>query len=169
MDVNGCAKENMWLQDIYQRQNFSDGIFAAFPAGAWVWGQNEKSQEAAIAYGVQSILIDGYLFKVKKYSPFNTEVTTGKTPTTDFYRNYGVICPQGTSRDAKTGESYNNIDIMYQQPPKGGTTGNAIRVWRYGGGSENPTSGKMEDKVDMITYRGSRVTASNQFVIVQSA
>jgi hypothetical protein len=169
MDVNGCAKENMWLQDIYQRQNFSDGIFAAFPAGAWVWGQNEKSQEAAIAYGVQSILIDGYLFKVKKYSPFNTEVTTGKTPTTDFYRNYGVICPQGTSRDAKTGESYNNIDIMYQQPPKGGTTGNAIRVWRYGGGSENPTSGKMEDKVDMITYRGSRVTAASQFIVVQSA
>jgi hypothetical protein len=169
MDVNGCEKENVWLMDVYQRQNFSDGIFAAFPAGAWVWGQNEKSQEAAIAYGVQSCLIDGYLFKAKKYGAFNTEVRTGKTPTTDYFRNFGVITPQGTTRDAKTGDSYNNVDIMYQAPPKGGTIGNGIRVWRHGGGSENPTNGKMEDKVEMLTYRGSRVTKANQFIIVQSA
>jgi hypothetical protein len=30
MDVNGSTSENMWLQDIYQNQNFSDGLFAAF-------------------------------------------------------------------------------------------------------------------------------------------
>jgi hypothetical protein len=170
MDVNGCVSQNMWLQDIYQRQNFSDGIFSQFPAGAFVWGQGEKSQEASVAYGFQSIYIDGYLLQVKKYKHFNTEATTGKTPTTDYFRNFGIICPQGEVRDARdAGKVYKNITIMFQTPPKGGTVGNGIRVWRHGGGSENPTNGKMEDKVEMITYRGSRVCAANQFIIVEAA
>jgi hypothetical protein len=170
MDVNGCASENMWLQDIYQNQNFSDGLFAAYPAGAGVWGANEKSEEAAINYGCKSISIDGYLFKVKKYRPFNSEYITGTTPVTDFFRNFGMICPQGETRDSKDASKlYKNITIMYQQPPKGGTIGNGIRVWQWGGASQNPTTGTMNDNVEMITYRGSRVVAANQFVIVQGS
>lgn len=170
MDVNGCTSENMWLQDIYQNQNFSDGLFAAFPAGAWVWGNNEKSEEAAINYGCKSISIDGYLFKVKKYRPFNTEFLSGVTPSTDYFRNFGLICPQGETRDAKDASKlYKNITIMYQQPPKGGTIGNGIRVWQWGGASQNPTTGTMNDNVEMITYRGSRVAAANQFVILQGS
>ena len=170
MDVNGCANENMWLQDIYQRQNFSDGLFKEYPAGAYVWGQNEKSEEAAINYGVQSLRIDGYMFKVKKYKQFNTEMTTGLTPMTDYFRNFGMICPQGETRDAKdVTKAYKNITVMYQAPPKGGTTGNAIRVWQWGGASQNPTSGTMTDNVETITYRGTRVVAANQFIIVQAS
>lgn len=170
MDVNGCASENMWLQDIYQNQNFSDGLFAAFPAGAWVWGNNEKSEEAAINYGCKSISIDGYHFKVKKYRPFNSEYLTGTTPATDYFRNFGMICPQGETRDAKDASKlYKNITVMYQQPNKGGTIGNGIRVWQWGGGSQNPTTGTMNDNVEMITYRGTRVAAASQFVIVQGS
>ena len=170
MDVNGSVSENIWLQDIYQNQNFSDGLFAAFPAGAWVWGSNEKSEEAAINYGCKSISIDGYHFKVKKYRPFNTEFLSGVTPTTDFFRNFGMICPQGETRDAKDASKlYKNITIMYQQPPRGGTIGNGIRVWQWGGASQNPTTGTMNDNIEMITYRGSRVAAANQFVIVQAS
>ena len=169
MDVNGCANESMWLMDIYQRQNFSDGIFKEFPAGAYVWGKNENSEEAAVNYGVQSLRIDGYLFKVKKYKQFNTEMTTGLTPVNDYFRNFGMICPQGETRDAKdVTKAYKNITVMYQAPPKGGTTGNAIRVWQWGGASQNPTTGQMVDHVETITYRGTRVCAANQFVIVQA-
>lgn len=168
MDVNGCAKENLFLMDTFMRQSFSDGIFKEFPAGAWVWGQNEKSEQAAIQYGVQSIKIDEYLFKAKKYSQWNTEVTTGKTPTVDFFRNFGVICPQGTVRDARdSNKVYKNITIMYQQPQKGGTTGNGIRVWQHGGGSVKATNGTLRDNIEMVTYRGSRVAAANQFIICQ--
>jgi hypothetical protein len=167
MDVNGCAKDNIWLQDINQRQAFSDSIFATYPAGAWVWGSNEKSQEANITYGVESIMIDGYRFGVKKYKQFNTEVTTGKTPTTDAFRDYGIICPQGTTRDSQDStKSYKNITVMGMQPPKGGTIGNGIRVWQWGGGSLNPTDGTMRDHVETIAYRGLRVVAANQFIIV---
>lgn len=170
MDVNGCAKTNMWLQDIFQRQNFSDSLFAAYPAGAWVWGKNETSEDAMISYGVKSVNIDGYMLNVKKYPQFNTEMTTGLTPAVDYFRYFGMICPMGEARDARdVTKSYKNITIMYQQPNRGGTTGNGIRVWQHGGASENPTNGTMNDNVEMITYRSSRVVAANQFIIVNQA
>ena len=170
MDVNGCANEGMWMQDIFQNQNFSDGMFAAFPAGAWVWGSNEKSEEAMINYGARGINIDGYMLKVKKYRQFNSEYTTGTTPAVDYFRNYGFIAPQGETRDAKdVTKSYKNITVMYQQPNKGGTIGNGIRVWQHGGASQNPTNGTMNDYVEMITYRGTRVVAASQFVNIQGS
>ena len=166
MDVNGCAKENAWLQDIFQRQDFSDGIFKEYPAGAFVYGTGEKSQEASVAYGFQEILIDGYLLKVKKYSPWNTEVQVGLTPATDYFRDFGVISPMGTVPDAKTYTPLKNISVMYMAPQAGGTVGNGIRCWAYGGGSRNPTDGTLVDKISMATYRGLRVAASNQFITV---
>lgn len=168
MDVNACAKQNVWLQDIFQRQDFSDGIFKEYPAGAFVYGQGEKSEEASVAYGFQSILIDGYLLQVKKYSPWNTEVQTGKTPTDDYFRNFGIISPMGSVQDAKSYTPMKNITVMFQNPPKGGTVGNAIRVWAYGGGSLNPTDGTMRDKIAMITYRSCRVACGNQFITVSA-
>lgn len=170
MDVNGCANEAMWLMDMYQRQNFSDSIFKEYPAGAFVWGSKENSEEAAIAYGVDSFKLDGYLFKAKKYRQFNTEMTVGLTPVQDFFRNFGMICPQGTSRDAKDAtKAYKNITVMTQPLPKGGTVGNGIRVWEHGGASRNPTNGVMTDNIETYSLRGSRVVAANQFIIVQAA
>jgi len=170
MDVNGAANQAMWLQDIFQRQNFSDGIFKEFPAGAFVWGKGEASQDASIAYGFKSILIDGYLYNVKKYKFFNGEVRTGKTASVDRWRDFGVICPNGETRDAKDAtKTYKNLTVMYQDPPKGGTIGNGIRVWQWGGGSMNPTTGKMNDNVEQICYRSTRVVACNQFLVVEAA
>jgi hypothetical protein len=168
MKVNGCAKDNVWLQDIFQRQDFSDGIFQAYPAGAYVWGAGTNSQEATVAYGTQQLLIDGIMLRVKEYSPWNTEVQTGKTPNVDYFRNYGVISPLGTVPDAKTYTPMKNISVMVQAPQGGGTVGNGIRVWQWGGGSLNPSDGTLRDHVSMVTYRGIRVCAPNQFVIVSA-
>lgn len=108
------------------------------------------------------------MLQVKKYSPWNTEVTTGKTPTTDYFRNYGVIAPQGGTTDARNYTPMKNIQVMVQTPQKGGSTGNGIRVWPWGGGSQNPTDGTLRDHVSMITYQGTRVCAPNQFLIVSA-
>ena len=167
MDVNGASKQSAWLTDIYQRQDFSDGIFAAYPAGAFLYGSGEKSKEASVAYGFQEILIDGYLLSVKKYPQFNSEVTVGLTPQVDYFRNFGMIYPMGETKDSRTAQTYKNITVMYQEPPKGGTVGNGIRVWQYGGGSPNPTDGTMTTQIAMITYRSTRVCAANQFIVVQ--
>lgn len=168
MDVNGCARDNVWLQDIFQSQDFDDGIFAAYPAGAFVWGTGTSSEAAAVSYGTRQLLIDGYLLKVKKYSPWNTEVQTGKTPNTDYFRNYGVISPLGSVPDAKTYTPMKNISIMVQEPQGGGSVGNGIRVWQWGGGSMNPSDGTLRDHVSMVKYTGLRVCAPNQFVIVSA-
>lgn len=165
MDVNGCVKQNMWMADIFQRQDFSDGIFTQFPAGAFVWGYGEKSEEASLAYGFKVMDIDGYRFQLSKYKNFNTEAYVGLTPVNDFFRNYGFLCPMGETPDAKTpSRVYKNITVMAQQPPKGGSIGNGIRVWNWGGGSTNPTDGTLRDNIEMATYRGTRVVAANQFV-----
>ena len=170
MDVNGCANQGMWLQDIYQNQNFSDGLFAAYPAGAWVWGSNEKSQDAMINYGCKGINIDGYMLMVKKYKLFNSEYMTGVTPLVDYFRNYGFIMPQGETRDAKDStKSYKNVTVMTQPVPQGGSVGNNIRVWQHGGASQNPTNGTMNDNVELYTLRGTRVVAANQFINVQAS
>ena len=58
---------------------------------------------------------------------------------------------------------------MYQQPQKGGTIGNGIRVWQWGGGSVNPTDGTLRDHVEMITYRSIRVCSANQFIQVSGS
>lgn len=167
MDVNGCAKQNLWLMDIYQKQQFSDGIFNQLPAGAFVWGTGEKSEEASLAYGFKNIYIDGYQFQCQKHGDFNTEKVYGATPTVDFFRNFGAIMPLGTTTDSKTGNKMKNLSIMYQEPPKGGTIGNGIRCWTHGGGSLNPTSGEMVDKAEIYTLRGTRVAGANQFLTIQ--
>ena len=169
MTVNGCANQSMWLQDIYQNQDFQDGMFAAFPAGAWVWGSSEKSEEAMIKYGAKGIDIDGFRLMVKKYPLFNSEYMTGISPEIDRFRNYGFIYPQGETRDAKdVTKSYKNITIMTQPVPQGGSVGNNIRVWQHGGASLNPTNGTMNDNIELYTLRGSRVVAANQFINVQA-
>ena len=170
MDVNGCAKQCLWMQDIFLRQDFSDGLFSTYPAGAFVWGKNESSEEAQIAYGVKHINIDDYMIGVKKYRQFNTEFTTGVTPAVDYFRNYGIIIPFGTAQDYKDATKvYKNLTVMFQQPPAGGTIGNGIRVWPHGGGSRNPTDGNMIDYVEFICYRAPRVVACNQFIQTEAA
>lgn len=165
MDVNGCTKQNLWFSDIYDNQAFSDGIFAQFPAGAFVWGQGEKSEEASIAYGFKLIDIDGYRFQKSKYRNLNTEAYTGLTPANDYFRDSSFICPLGETPDAKTpSRVYKNITVMMQQPPKGGSVGNGIRVWNWGGGSTNPSDGTLRDNIEMAMYTGMRVVAANQFI-----
>jgi hypothetical protein len=73
----------------------------------------------------------------------------------------------GETKDAKTANTLKNLTVMYQNPPAGGTVGNGIRVWSYGGGSPNPTDGTMTNNIAMMTYRALRCVAANQFMIVQ--
>lgn len=171
MDVNSCAKLNMWMMDIYQKQDFSDGIFNALPAGAFVWGKGLESEEASVSYGFKTVDIDGYRFQTAKYTNFNTEALTGKTPLVDYYRNYGFIAPMsGETADAHNAtKKYKNITVMAMNPPAGGSIGNGIRVWEHGGGSRNPTDATMNDNIQTICYRGTRVVAANQFLNIVSA
>lgn len=174
MRVNGTAKQAMWLSDVFQSEDFSDSLFAQFPAGAFVWGQGEKSQEASLAYGFRSLNIDGFLLQKKTYENFNTEIKTGKTPAIDRFRDFGIICPMGavpvTGTNGGGSGMYKNISVVYMPPPatETGTVANGIRVWEHGGGSRKSSDGKMIDYIEMLTYRSVRCAGLNQFIVVDS-
>lgn len=169
LDVNGCDKQVAWLADMFQREDFTDGLFKEYPAGAFVWGQAEKSRDASVAYGFDHLWVNEYMLQIKKYKNFNTEYYTGKSPITDYFRYFGAIYDQGMTPDANTGSNYSNLTVMYQQPPEGGTVGNAIRLWRWGGGSPNPTDGTLNNKVEIATYRAVRLCAANHVVFLAGA
>lgn len=169
LDVNGCDKQVAWLADMFQREDFTDGLFKEYPAGAFLWGQGEKSKDSQVAYGFDHLWINEYMLAIKKYKNFNSEYYVGKSPITDYFRYFGAIYDMGMTPDANTGTNYANLTVMYQQPPEGGTTGNAIRLWRWGGGSPNPTDGTLNNKVEIATYRAVRLCAANHVVFLAAA
>jgi hypothetical protein len=175
MDVNGSAQSAMWIMDIFQRQSIDDTLFAQYPAGAYVWGQGTASEAASVAYGFDSFKIDNYMLKLGKYAGFNTEVTHGKTPDVDQYRNFGIIIPEGevttkygTGGGIKSGR-IKNVQVMYEEPMGAGTIANGVKVWEYGGAAPDNLTGTMDHTVSMIAYEGIRSAGLNQFFTVSGS
>lgn len=164
LDVNGAAKQCHWLMDIYQSQEFDDTLFSQYPAGAFVWGTGSSSEEASVAYGFKNLYFDAYMFQKKKKADFNTEVPYGKSPLVDQYRNFGLIVPQGEGIDTRTNQRIKNLTVMYEQPRRGGTIANGIKVWEYGANASVPTNDELSHGVSMVAYQGMRVFAANQFL-----
>lgn len=168
--VNGGAKQIQWLQDIFQNNDFNDGLTAQYTAGGFVYGTGSASKEASVAFGFREFYIDGFLLQIERYAPFNTENVYGRTPTIDKYRDFGIMIPQGTTYDRERARTIPNLTIMYQEPPTvqapSGSIGNGIRVWRHGGGSPNATNGTLTDSVEMVSYKGLRAAAMNNFQLV---
>lgn len=178
MDVMGNPEQNQWLMDISQRQEIDDTLFAQYPAGAFVWGSNSASEAASVAYGFDNFKIDGYMLQLKKYGGFNTEVVYGKTPTTDQYRNFGIIIPQGevTTKFGNGGSmggintgKIRNVQVMYQKPLGGGTIANGVKVWEFGGNSEDNMTGTLDHTVSMVTYQAVRAAGLKQFFTVSGS
>lgn len=168
--VNGGSKQIQWLQDIFQNNDFNDAITGLVGGGSFVYGTGSAGREAAISFGFREFYIDGYLLQVERYAPFNTENVYGRTPTTDKYRDFGIMIPQGTTYDREKARRIPNLTIMYQEPPAiqspQGSIGNGIRLWRHGGGSPNATNGTLTDTVSMVSYKGLRAAGMNGFQLV---
>lgn len=169
LDVNGCDKQVAWLADMFQREDFTDGLFKEYPAGAFVWGQGANSKDSSVAYGFDQLYINEYMLNIKKYKNFNTEYYAGKSPNIDYFRYFGAIYDQGMTANAKSGEMYSNLTVMYQTPPEGGTQGNGIRLWRWGGGSPATTDGTLTNQIEIATYRAVRLCAANHVVFLAAA
>jgi hypothetical protein len=176
MDVNGNAQQNVWLMDIFQRQDIDDTLFAQYPAGAYVWGSGAASEAASVAYGFDTFKIDNYMLQLKKYAGFNTEVTHGKTPEVDQYRNFGVVMPMGevTAKYGNGGGApvrgrLKNVQVMYQEPMGGGTIANGVKVWEYGGAAPDNLTATMQHTVSMITYKGIRCAGLQQFFTISGS
>lgn len=162
-DFNGSAGEYHFLMDSYLRSAVDDALFAKYTAGAIQWASVGGSSEVAIKYGFDSLKIDGTTFHMKKYLPFNAEAVYGVAPSTEYYKNYGILIPVKEGRDAQTGDKVPSLRIVYNEVE----AGKDIKVWETGALAKVPTSDKMELNVHHMAYCGIQVFAANQYIAVK--
>lgn len=162
-DFNGGSSEYHFLMDSYLRTVVDDAIFSKYTAGAIQWAAVGGSQEVAIKYGFDSIKIDGTTFHLKKYLPFNAEAVYGVAPTTEYYKNSGILIPVKEGRDAQTGDKIPSLRIVSNEVEPG----KDIKVWETGALAKVPTSDKMELNVHHMAYCGIQVFGANQYINVK--
>lgn len=166
IDYNGGPREYHIVQDILERQDFTNLLFGKYPNGMLSYGSVGSSAEAAVAYGFQSFTTDTYTLHFHRYKGFSAQSVFGYTPTVGDYRAFfGLAIPQGTIQDAKLNVSRPQMQIVYQQNPDI-PTAQKIYSWSLGYTQDTKTS-KAENKYEQIAYVGSRVTAAEQFAIIK--
>lgn len=163
-DFNGGSSEYHFLMDSYLRTVVDDALFNKYTSGAIQWAAVGGSNEVAIKYGFDSLKIDGTTFHLKKYLPFNAEAVYGVAPSTEYYKNSGILIPVKDGRDAQTGDKIPSLRIVYNEVE----AGKEIKVWETGALAKVPTSDKMELNVHHMAYCGIQVFAANQYISVKS-
>lgn len=163
-DFNGGAQEYHFLMDSYLRSVVDDALFTQYNNGAIVWASVGGASEVAIKYGFDSLKIDGITFHLKKYLPFNAEAIYGVAPSTEYYKNSGVLIPMKDGRDAQTGDKIPSLRIVYNEVEPG----KEVKVWETGALAKVPTSDKMELNVHHMAYCGIQVFGANQYISVKS-
>lgn len=163
-DFNGGSSEYHFLMDSYLRTVVDDALFSKYTNGAIQWAAVGGSNEVAIKYGFDSLKIDGTTFHLKKYLPFNAEAVYGVAPSTEYYKNSGILIPVKEGRDAQTGDKIPSLRIVYNEVE----AGKEIKVWETGALAKVPTSDKMELNVHHMAYCGIQLFAANQYISVKS-
>ena len=162
-DFNGGASEYHFLMDSYLRSRIDDALFDKYTAGAIQWASVGGSQDVAVKYGFDSIKVGGVTFHLKKYLPFNAEAVYGVAPTTEYYKEFGILIPMKEGRDAQTSEKLPSLRIVYNEVEPG----KEVKVWETGALAKVPTSDKMELNVHHMAYCGIQVFAANQYIAVK--
>ena len=162
-DFNGGASEYHFLMDSYLRSRVDDALFDKYTAGAIQWASVGGSQDVAVRYGFDSIKVGGTTFHLKKYLPFNAEAVYGVAPSTEYYKEYGILIPMKEGRDAQTGDKLPSLRIVYNEVEPG----KEVKVWETGALAKVPTSDKMELNVHHMAYCGIQVFAANQYIAVK--
>ena len=163
-DFNGGSSEYHFLMDSYLRTVVDDALFNKYTNGAIQWAAVGGSNEVAIKYGFDSLKIDGTTFHLKKYLPFNAEAVYGVAPSTEYYKNSGILIPVKEGRDAQTGDKIPSLRVVYNEVE----AGKEIKVWETGALAKVPTSDKMELNVHHMAYCGIQLFAANQYISVKS-
>lgn len=162
-DFYGGASEYHFLCDSYLRTAIDDALFTKYQNGAIVWANAGGSQDVAVKYGFDSLKIDGTTFHLKKYLPFNAEAVYGIVPTTNYYKNSGILVPMKDGRDAQSGDKIPSLRVVYNEVEPG----KEIKVWETGALAKVPTSDKLELNVHHMAYCGMQVFAANQYIAVK--
>ena len=165
-DANGGPREYHGLQALTQRQDINNLLFGIYRNGAISYASVGFSQEAATSYGFRGFSTDTFDFHFHRYKGMSAEALFGYVPTVGDYRAYfGLFAPQGTTQDAKDGATRPYMQWVYQQNPD---IPAGMRIYSWSLGYTQPTkTTEASNKYEQIAYVGSRVTAAEQFCILQ--
>lgn len=166
IDNNGGPDQYHALQDLNQRQNINTTLFGLYPNGMIDYGSVGFNQEAAVAYGFKSFSTDTVSFHFHRYKGFSAPSMFGYTPTVADYRaDFGLFAPQGMTRDAKTNETMPFMQFVYQKNPDIPTS---QKIYSFGlGYTQNTKTEEASNNYHQITYVGSRIVATEQFLQVK--
>jgi hypothetical protein len=162
LDYNGSTAEVQVLSDTIQFQEIQNELFSTYDQGAILWDSVGGSKEAAAKYGFQGLQIEGRNFHFKKYLAFNTESKYGVSPTTSYYRTFGVVLPMGKVRDKESGNMAPILEVCYLEMPGIGE----YDIYDHGGLARSNKTGKRELVNTFITHKGLRLRGANQCLIV---
>lgn len=166
LDANGGPREYHFLQSLDQRQNINDLLFGIYRNGAISYASVGFSQEAAVSYGFKGFSTDTFDFHFHRYKGFTAQSVFGYVPTQgDYRRAFGFGVPQGMTQDAKEDATRPYLQWVYQQNPDIPTS-QRIYSWDLGY-TKNTKTTEASNKYEQISYVGSRVTAAEQFNIMQ--
>lgn len=166
LDANGGPREYHFLQSLDQRQNINDLLFGIYRNGAISYASVGFSQEAAVSYGFKGFSTDTFDFHFHRYKGFTAQSVFGYVPTQgDYRRAFGFAVPQGMTQDAKEDATRPYLQWVYQQNPDIPTS-QRIYSWDLGY-TKNTKTTEASNKYEQISYVGSRVTAAEQFNIMQ--
>lgn len=163
VDFNGGASEYHFLMDSYLRSKIDDALFAKYQNGAIQWAAVGGSNDVAVKYGFDSIKVDGITYHLKKFLGFNAEAVYGVAPATEKYKNFGILAPMKSNRDARTGDNIPSLQVVYNEIEPG----KELKVWETGGLAKVPTSDKLNLVISHACSAGLRTFAANQFVVVK--
>lgn len=165
-DYNGGPAEYHGIQELGQRQDINNLLFGKYPNGAISYGSVGFNAEAAVSYGFSSFATDTYSIHFHRYKGFSPQSVFGYTPTQgDYRKGFGLFTPQGEVADAKMNVTRPYLQWVYQRQPDL-PMGTKIYSWELGYTKATKTT-EASNKYEQISYVGSRVTAAEQFLILQ--
>lgn len=165
-DYNGGPAEYHGIQELGQRQDINNLLFGKYPNGAISYGSVGFNAEAAVSYGFSSFATDTYSIHFHRYKGFSPQSVFGYSPTVgDYRKGFGLFTPQGEVADAKMNVTRPYLQWVYQRQPDL-PMGTKIYSWELGYTKATKTT-EASNKYEQISYVGSRVTAAEQFLILQ--
>lgn len=167
LDFNGGAQEYHWLQDVNQNQEFNDELFTTYNGGAIIWNSVGGSADIAIGYGFASVMIDGFVFHVKKELIFSPEAVYGAAPTVGVpeFRDFGWFVPQKQHTDPQSKAIIPSMRIVYNSVG----ANQEMKTWESGAYAKEPQGEVAELAVHYLQYCGIEMFGANQFLILEAA
>lgn len=164
LDAEGGATEYDWLCDTDQNIDIMNGLGTEFTNGAILYDQSGADQ-IDLKRNFKSLNIFNRKVNFIKLPAFNMGTVYGANNEGSYYQNTGLLIPQDSQIDGKTGESVPSFCVRTFDGPDGG--GEDVKTTYTGMFASNNQTQTANLSADLIAYKGVQVFAAQRYMIIQ--